>query len=326
MNQVSRRRFLALSSSLFAVPLALAQSQAKIHRLGFLGMPSASGWTAMIEALRTGLREHGYVEGRNLIIEFRWADGKYDKLPELAADLLRANVEVIITHATPGVRAAMQATTAIPIVIAAAGDVVDAGLVASLARPGGNVTGSSFLGPQISAKRVSVLKEALPQTKRIGLIFNREIGTRLSIDAVVRAAGQLNIAVVETGVLNANEFSRAFTEMATARVDAVLINEDPMLVSRSSDIADLARKHKLPTVGYAQIAESGGLIAYGASLRAMHRRAAYFVDKILKGAKPADLPIEQPQEFELIVNLKTAKSLGVRIPNSVLARADRLIE
>lgn len=328
MSQVRRRRFLTVLGALLAAPLAsfAQQTSAKIVRIGFLGMPTASGWARMVEALRAGLREYGYEEGKNLVIEFRWAEGQYDRLPALANELVRLRVDVIITHATAGVRAAKEATSTIPIVIAATGDAVAAGLVASLARPGGNITGSSFLGPDLAAKRLDLLKEALPRVRRVALLYNVGIGSILGVEAVKRAASLRDVELHEAGVRGPEEFESAFAKMVGLKVDAVLINEDPMLVANAKIIADAAAKRRLPTFGYAQIAEAGGLLAFGASIPEMHRRAAYFVDKILKGAKPSDIPVEQPTKFEFLVNLKTAKALGLTIPGSILLCADRVIE
>lgn len=280
----------------------------------------------MVEALRAGLREYGYVEGKNLIIEFRWAEGQYDRLSALANELVRLKVDVIVTHATAGVRAAKEATSTIPIVIAATGDAVAAGLVVSLARPGGNITGSSFLGPDLAAKRLELLKEALPRIRRVALLYNVGIGSRYGVEAVERAASLRNVELQLVGVRGPDGFESAFDKMGGWQVDALLINEDPMLVANAKAIADEAAKRRLATIGYAQIAEAGGLMAFGASISEMHRRAAYFVDRILKGAKPGDLPVEQPTKFELLVNLKTAKALGHTIAQSVLLRADRVIE
>ncbi len=328
MSRIRRRRFLTVLGALLAAPLAsfAQQPSAKIARIGFLGMPTASGWARMVEELRAGLREYGYVEGKNLVIEFRWAEGQYDRLPALANELVRLRVDVIVTHATPGVRAAKEATSTIPIVIAATGDAVAAGLVASLARPGGNITGSSFFGPDLAAKRLDLLKEALPRIRRVALLHNVGIGSRFSVEAVERAARLRNVELHEAGVRGPDEFESAFDKMAAWQVNAVLINEDPMLVANAKEIAIQAARRRLPIIGYSQIAEAGGLMAFGASIPEMHRRAAYFVDRILKGAKPGDLPVEQPTKFELLINLKTAKALGLTISQSVLLRADRVIE
>ena len=322
-----RKLLLALGSGAIAIsPFAAAQSAGTVRRIGFLGLPAASDWTSKIEALRSGLRDLGYVEGKNLVIEFRWAEGKYEQLSELAAELVRLKPDVLITHATAGVRAAKQATTTIPIVIAATGDAVVAGLVASLARPGANVTGSSFLSPQLAAKRLELLKEALPRLRRVAVLHNPGQLSQYMLDAAQKAAKSLKLEFQQFGARAPGEFESAFAAMAKARVGAVTIHEDPMLVGNAKRIVEAAAKQRLPTIGFTDIAEAGGLMAFGANIAEMHRRAAVFVDKILKGAKPGDLPVEQPTQFELIVNLKTTKALKLTIPKSILVRADRVIE
>lgn len=310
---------------LITAPFAEAQQPEKVHRIGFLGLPSATGWGEKITALRAGLRDLGYVEGRNLVIEFRWADGMYERLPDLAAELVRLKVDVIITHATIGTRAAKQATTAIPIVIAAVGDAVALGLVASLARPGGNVTGSSFFLPELRAKRLEMLKETFPRINRVAVLRNLNTGWQVSSDETDFASKSLNLELQHFGVTAPSEFESTFKKIAKQRIDAVAISEDPMLVSNAKVLVDLAAKQRLPSIGFLEVAEAGGLMAYAANLSEMHRRAAYFVDRILKGTKPADLPVEQPTKFEFIINLKAAKQIGVTIPPNVLARADRVI-
>jgi putative tryptophan/tyrosine transport system substrate-binding protein len=310
---------------LITAPFAEAQQPAKVHRIGFLGLPSATGWGEKITALRAGLRDLGYVEGRNLVFEFRWADGMYERLPDLAAELVRLKVDVIITHATVGTRAAKQATTTIPIVIAAVGDAVALGLVASLARPGGNVTGSSFFLPELRAKRLEMLKETFPRINRVAVLRNLNTGWQVSSDETDFASKSLKLELQHFGVTAPSEFESTFKTIAKQRIDAVAISEDPMLVSNAKVLVDLAAKQRLPSIGFLEVAEAGGLMAYAANLVEMHRRAAYFVDRILKGTKPADLPVEQPTKFEFIINLKAAKQIGLTIPPNVLARADRVI-
>ena len=335
MNQYRRRRLLVAMGAMLAAPATvLAQRPPeRVVRIGFLGMPAAAGWARMVAAFREGLRDLGYVEGKNLVIEFRWAEGQYDRLPGLAKELVGLDVDVIVTHATSGVLAAKGATATIPIVIAASGDAVATGLVSSLSRPGGNVTGSSFLGPAIAAKRLDLVKEAMPRARRVGLLYNERsaydsrTGALLSVQAVERAARERGLELLKSGVRRRRDLETAVAKLADAGgVDVMLINEDPMLVANARAIVAAALKHRYPTVGFAQIAEAGGLMAYGAGIAEMHRRAAYFVDKIVKGAKPADLPVEQPTRFELIVNLGTARALGVAVPLSILVRAARVIE
>jgi putative tryptophan/tyrosine transport system substrate-binding protein len=327
MNSMAGKIFLWLLATvlLITAPFAEAQQPAKVHRIGFLGLPSATGWAEKISALRAGLRDLGYVEGKNLVIEFRWADGRYERLPDLAAELVRLKVDVIVTHATVGTRAAKKATTTTPIVIAAVGDAVALGLVASLARPGGNVTGSSFYLPELRAKRLELLKESFPRINRVAVLRNLNTGWQVSSDETEFASKSLKLDLKQFGVTAPTEFESTFGTIAKQRVDAVAISEDPMLVSNAKVLVDLAAKQRLPSIGFLEVAEAGGLMAYAANLVEMHRRAAYFVDRILKGTKPADLPVEQPMKFEFVINLRTAKQIGLTIPPNVLARADRVI-
>jgi putative tryptophan/tyrosine transport system substrate-binding protein len=323
-----RREFITLlGSAAVAWPLAArAQQPGKVYRIGFLGAASASGFATKVDAFRAGLRDLGYVEGKNIVIEFRWAEGRYDRLPELAAELVRVKVDVLVTHATQGSRAAKQATTTIPIVIAAVGDAVAGGLVASLARPGGNVTGSSFFSPELAAKRLDVLKETFPRIKRVGVLFNPESLYRPVLDAMEKGARSLNIELQQYAVRGPSEFANVFQDIAKERSEALTMNEDPMLLVNSKAIADFAAQQHLPLFGFLEMAEAGGLVAYGANIVEMHRHAAVFVDKILKGARPGDLPVEQPTKFELAINLKTAKALGLTVPPQIVARADKVFE
>jgi putative ABC transport system substrate-binding protein len=324
-----RKLIVAIGAGALTAPLAsFAQRQAaKVPRIGFLGALSASDFESRVDALRAGLRDLGYVEGQNLIIEFRWAEGKYDRLPELAAELVRLKVDILVTHATVGTRAAKQATTTIPIVMAASGDPVAAGVVASLARPGGNITGSAFFNLELGAKRLELLKEAVPRIKRVAVLLHLDSATNgLQLDAMEPAAKSLKVELQQFKVRGPNEFESAFTAMAKRRVDAVVINEEPMLIANAKGIADLAAKQRLPSIGFKEIAETGGLMAYGVNILEMYRRAAVFIDKILKGTNPSELPIEQATRFELVINRKTAKAVGIKIPNSILFRADTVIE
>ena len=324
-----RKLLIALGSGALAAPLApFAQQQpAKIARIGFLGTETASAYLSRVEALRAGLRELGYAEGRNIVIEFRWADGNNDRLPELASELVRLKVDVLVTHGIRGGLAAKRATTTIPIVVAAAGDAVATGLVASLARPGGNVTGSTFFALELYAKRLELLKEAFPRTRRIAFLVNPDNATVApAVAASERAAKTLKVELHQVAVRGPNEFSSAFSAMARNRLEAVSVTEDAIFNVNAKAIADLAAKHRLLSIGGRDVAEAGGLMGYGANLPELFRRAAYFVDKILKGAKPGDLPVERPTTFEFIINRKTAKALGVAIPQSILLRADRVID
>lgn len=325
---ISRRTFLlALGlGSLTALTETLAQQQGKVRRIGFLGAISASGYASQVEGFRSGLRDFGYVEGKNLVVEYRWAEGQYERLPELAAELIRSRVEVIVTHGTPGTRAAKQATTTIPIVMALVADPVATGIVASFARPGGNITGSTFSSPELNAKRLDLLKEVMPQITQAAIILNPNnplVPTNIKETEVVAKA--LKVGLQRFEVRGPDEFEAAISSVAKARINAVVVFEDPVLIANVARIAVLATKQRLAAAGNREFAEAGGLIGYGVNFPAIFRRAAYFVDKILKGAKPADLPVERPTKFDLVVNLKTAKAIGLTIPQSLLGRADEVI-
>ena len=290
-------------------------------------MGTAGGYASRVEALRAGLRDLGYVEGKNIVIEYRWADGKYDRLPDLAAELVRINVDVLVTSGTPGVRAAKQATTTIPIVMAASGDAVATGLVASLARPGGNITGSAFFSPELSAKRLELLKEAVPRVTQVAYLTSPENPVaRANLKAMEITSKVLKVGLRPSEARGPNEFENAFAAMAKQQVNALAVGQDSTINANVGVIADLAARQRLPSIGPVEFAAAGGLIGYGHNSFALFRRAAYFVDRIFKGARPGDLPIEQPTTFELAVNLKTAKALGITIPQSILVRADRVIE
>jgi putative ABC transport system substrate-binding protein len=326
---ITRRDFIgSLCLGVFAAPLvAQAQPAGKVYRIGFLGNASASSQVNRVDALRAGLRELGYVEGNNIVIEYRWAEGKYDRLPDLAAELVRLKVDVLVTSGTPGTLAAKQATTTIPIVMAGSGDAVAAGLVASLARPGGNITGLTDLVPEVMAKGLELLKEAMPRTERVAVLVNPDNPSRaLVFKAMETAARSLKVELQTFAARGPNELEGAFSTMAKSRADAVVVTTDALFNANVRAIADLASRKRLPSAGITAFAEAGGTIGYGLNFPAMSRRAAYFVDRILKGAKPADLPVEQPTKFDLVINLKTAKALGLTIPQSLLLRADQVIE
>jgi putative ABC transport system substrate-binding protein len=326
----SRRLFVTtLCLSALAAPLtSFAQQKGKVWRIGFLGAASASGLAGRVEALRAGLRDLGYVEGKSIVIEYRWAEDKYDRLPELAADLVRLKVDVIVTHGNSGIIAAKNATSTLPIVMAASADPVAMGLVASLARPGGNVTGMSGIAPETIAKRLELLVDAFPRTKQVAVLFHPDNPgyIRLVVPAMEVAAKSLKLELQQFAVRGPGDLDNAFAAMAKIRVDAVVSTDDAVLAAHFGAIAKLAAKMRLPSIGLSEFAEAGGLMAYGADRLELFRRAAYFVDRILKGAKPADLPVEQATRFETVVNLKTAKALGIKIPQSFLLRTDRVIE
>ena len=327
---MDRRAVIAGGVALLAWPLAAdAQQQAKIARIGNLTIGSLGSpeIRASVDAFRQGLRELGYVEGQNILIEYRAADGKVDRLPGLASELVRLKVDVIVAGATPAARAAQQATTTIPIVAVAMGDPVRDGLVASLARPGGNITGSTFLGPELVPKRMELFKEALPRMSRVAVLWHRGAFGERTIKELLNqteaAARTLGVQLQLVEVQGHDEFDRAFSTMTRARAEGVFVFPSAMLFSERRRIVALAEKNRLPSMFNArEFVELGGLIGYGASIANLSRRAATSVDRILKGAKPADLPVEQPTEFELVINLKTAKALGITIPQPLLQRAE----
>ncbi len=331
----TRRAFLGmLAGNFFAAPLAAsAQQAAKVPRIGYLvtGSPESPETRAVLAAFRQGLREHGYVEGQNIVIEYRAAEGKMERLPDLAAELAALKVDLIVAPNTPAARAARQATTTIPIVAPVMGDPIGDGLVASLARPGGNITGLTFLGPELVPKRLQVFKEALPKVSRVAALWHPgAFGERTNqemLKGTEAAARTLGVHLQFAEVGGADDFDRAFSTMTRERADALIVFPGPMLFNERKRIVGLAAKHRLPSMFSArEFVELGGLISYGASIADLIRRAATHVDKILKGAKPGDLPVEQPTKFELVINLKTAKALGLTIPKSLLQRADEVIQ
>jgi putative ABC transport system substrate-binding protein len=318
-----RRDLLTILGSAAALPLgARAQQLGKVPRIGLLWPSSETGAAPRVGAFRAGLRELGYVEGGNVISESRWPDDKYERLPELAAELVRSKVDVIVTYATPGTLAAKAATTTIPIVVAVIGDAFR--VVDSLARPGGNITGLSFFSPELFAKRIELLKYLMPQLTRVATLFNP--GAPGDVKAMETAAQSLNVELEQFPVRAPSEFENAFRQIEQARIPAVAIDDDGMLTANIGAIAGLATRGRLVSVGNKEFAQAGGLMGYGADFTAMCRRAAALVDKILKGAKPADIPFEQAVKFEFIFNLKTAKALGLDIPPLILVRANDVIE
>jgi ABC-type uncharacterized transport system substrate-binding protein len=326
---IRRRTFIRLLSGAAAAwPLAAhAQQAGKIHRVGFLGSATAAGSAKPVQSLRSGLREFGYVEGTNIAMEFRWAEGTYERLPLLAAELIATNVDVLIVHGTPAALVAKQATATIPIVMAIIGDAVANGLVSNIARPEANLTGSTYFLPQLNAKRLELLKEACPHVSHPAALSNPENPVSRPIIPAMKAAGSsLSLAVEVIQAQSPTGFGPSFSAMAKSHVDSVVVTQDGEFAAGFSEIATLARANKLPSIGAREYAEAGGLIGYGADILGLYRRAAYFVDRILKGAKPADLPIEQPTRFELVVNLRTAKALGLAIAETFLVRADEVIE
>ena len=321
--------FLALSVMLFALcGSADAQQPKKVPRIGYLGAPSASTESARTEAFHQGLRELGYVKGKNIIIEYRYAEGQLDRLPALAAELVRLKVDIIVTAGGAVTRVAKEITSTIPIVMAFDNDPVGNGFVASLARPGGNITGLSTHYPEISGKQLELLKEIVPKLSRVA-VLGTSTGpvTAQSLKEVELAAGAFGLKLQVLDVLEPKDIETAFRAATNRRADAVLVLVGGVFLSQRKQIADLAVKSRLPAI-YArpEFVEDGGLMTYGVNVADLFRRATVYIDKILKGAKPADLPVEQPLKFEFIVNLKAAKQIGLTIPPNVLARADRVIK
>ena len=325
---IPRRAFVTGSIALLATPLAVeAQQAGKVARIGFLGPETVSGSKSRVDALRAGLRDLGYVEGKNIVIEFRWAEGKYDRLPDLATELVRLNVDVLVAAGEKAVDAAKRATTTIPIVVPVTGDAVATSLATSLARPGGNITGSTFFGAELTSKRLELLREAAPRITRVAYLLNpANSASGPGIAALEIAAKSLKLGIQPFEVRAPNEFDSVFTTMAKRHVDAIVVQADTIFIINAKAVADLAATRQFPSAGLKEFAEAGGLIGYGPNLLEMYRHAAVFVDKILKGAKPGDLPIERATTFELVINMKTAKTLGLTIPPSVLLRADQVIQ
>jgi putative ABC transport system substrate-binding protein len=313
---------------LTTVSIAEAQQPPKIPRIGFLAAVSHANNSVRFEAFRQGLRELGYIEGKNIFIEWRYADGKPDRLPALAAELVRLKVDVIVSGGSTATRPAKEATSTIPIVMAQDTDPVGNGFVASLARPGGNITGLATLAPELSGKQLELLKEIVPKLSRVAVLgTSTRSGNAQSLKETEVAAGAFGVKVQYQDILSRNDIELAFQAASKGHSDAVLVLTSPFATSERKQMTDLAVKNRLPTIyDRAEFVADGGLMTYSVSSTDLFRRAAVYVDKILKGAKPADLPVEQPTKFELVINLKTAKQIGVTIPPNVLARADRVIK
>jgi putative ABC transport system substrate-binding protein len=327
---MDRRVFISgITGGLLAASLAAeAQESTRVWRIGFLGSGSYSSGDPRVEALRRGLRELGYAEGRNLVIEFRWAGGNANRLPVLAAELAKLKVDAIVTQGTQATDAARRSATTIPIVFAVAGDPIGTGLVTSLARPGGNVTGLTDIAPEMAGKRLELLRELVPGITRIAVLWNP---ANPSAEPQMRDTGavarSLALSVRSLELKDVSQLEGAFATAVQDRAAAVIVLSDGALYGRRVQIGQLAAKHRLPCVAWTpEFAERGCLMAYGANVVEMHRRAAIFVDKIWRGTSPADLPVEQPTKVELVINLKTAKALGLTVPPSLLLRADQVIE
>jgi putative tryptophan/tyrosine transport system substrate-binding protein len=329
-----RREFLSVLAGTATWPLAArAQPAPKIPRIGLLinGSSATSEVRANFDIVRQGFAELGYVEGQNIRFEERGSDGTIDRLPALASELVGLKVDLIIAFATPGGRAAQHATSTIPIVVGSMGDPVQDGLVASLSHPGGNLTGTTFLGPELVPKRLALLKELLPAISEIAVLWHpgafSELTTSDMLKQVTDTAGGLGLRLQLVEARSPDQFERAFADMAKGRADALFEFPSPMFYQERKRIVELAAKYRLPAMYNArEFVEAGGLISYGANILDLNRRTAVYADRILKGAKPSDLPVEQPTKFELVVNRKTAKTLGIDVPPALLATADAVIE
>ena len=305
-----------------------AQKPAKIPRIGLLSPVSPSAAAPWHQAFRQGLRDHGWVEGKNISIEYRYAEGKSDRIPDLAADLVRLKVDIIVATTSTETLAAKNATRAIPIVMASAADPIALGIVDSLARPGGNITGLTQLAPELGGKRLELLKEVVPKLSRVAVLWNPEgQASKLGWKESQLPAQELGVQLHSLEVRSSNEFDKAFEDAARAHAGALAVMPNPLFVTNQKRLADLAVKGRLPSVFHvSEFVDAGGLMSYGPDRSNMFRRAATYVDKILKGTKPADLPVEQPTKFEFVINLKTAKQIGLTIPPNVLVRADKVIK
>jgi putative ABC transport system substrate-binding protein len=326
---IRRRDFIsALCGASLAWPLAAyAQQPGKAFRIGYVSPLAANNLPQRLDAFRAGLRELGYQEDRNIVVEYRWADGQYERLPALFAEMVRLHVDVIVTHGTPATLAAKRATNTIPIVMAAIADAEASGVVASLARPGGNVTGLTIFIPELAAKRLELLKETLSGLTDIGGLLNPANPANEPIVPAMRlTAEQLKLKFHLFGVREPREFEAAFAEMAAKRIGALVVIDDAMLLANTRTLAQMALRQRLASSGWTDYALAGGLLSYGIDFPDMFRRAATFVDKILKGAKPSDLPVERASKFQTIVDLKTANALGIEVSTSLLLRADEVIE
>jgi putative tryptophan/tyrosine transport system substrate-binding protein len=311
----------------FGGAVAQAQQPAGIHRIGILIAVSESVFPARVEAFRQRLRQLGYVEGKNILIEYRYAEGKSERLPDLVAELVRLKVDIIVTIGPNATLAAKKASGTIPIVIASAADPVGSGLVSSLAQPGGNITGLSLMAPDLDGKRLELLKEAFPKVARVALLWNPS-GSRgnLALTDMEAAAKALGLKLLSLEVRSLDDFDSAFARAKKERAQALITTTGGLINTQQRRVLDFAAKNRLPAIyHYSEFVEAGGLMSYGPNNADVFRRAADFVDKILKGTKPADMPVEQPTKFEFLVNLKTAKQIGLTIPQKVLARADRVI-
>jgi putative ABC transport system substrate-binding protein len=324
---ISRRAFVTAALGVVAVPgAARAQSPAVPARIGFLGLGTPEGTASRLEALRGGLHDLGYVEGKSVVIEYRWAEGQTRRLPDLADELAQLPLSVLVTHGTAGARAGKRATTTIPIVMTAAVDAVGARLVSRMAHPGGNITGTTLLSLETTAHRLEVLKEAVPRATQLGVLLNPENSETQTVRQAMELAAQaVKMQYQGFEARRPDRIEGAFLAMARSRVDAVAVPSDPMFAAQAAEIARLALRQRLPSIGDRDFAHAGGLIGHEMNVLEVWRRSAYFVDKILKGARPAELPVEPIRKFEVTMNLKTAKALRMTISPLVLSHADEVI-
>jgi putative ABC transport system substrate-binding protein len=323
-----RRKFITfLGGAAVMWPFA-ASAQPKISRVGFMGNSTAALEANLVGAFRDGLHELGYEEGRNIIIEYRWADGKYERFPALVAELIAAKVDVIVTAGTPAALAVKKATTTVPLVMVAVGDPVGTGLVPSLARPGGNLTGLSSIAPDLEGKRLDILREVVPTLSHVAILFNSLNPFHVASMRQAHAAAQaMGIKLQQHDIRKSEDLDGAFAAIRNERPDALLILADRVFLHNRQRMMDFTEEQHLPNINaYTELVEAGGLMSYGPSYEDMHKRAAIYVDKIIKGAKPADLPIEQPSKFTFNINLKVAKALGLSVPSSLVTLADKVIE
>jgi putative ABC transport system substrate-binding protein len=328
---ISRRRLLVAFAAgiASAARIAHAQQTGKLPQIGYVGNSTSALEASLIEGFRQGLHERGFTEGKNVIVHFRWAEGKMDELPKIVSQLLALNVDVLVTAGTPAALAAKKATTTVPIVMAAVGDAVDSGIVSSLARPGGNITGLSTLYTQLEGKRIQILREFVPKLKRIALLTNpANPFTALMVKSALAATASQNLSAQIYEVSSVAEFENVFAAISKSKPDAMSVLADrPFLVSNRLRIVQFAEKQRLPAMyPFSEFMNDGGLVFYGPNFPDMFRRSATYIDKILKGAKPADLPLEQPTRFEFIINAIAAKALGLTIPQTLLISADKVLE
>ena len=327
--QLKRRALIACALCSVALTAHRARAQPRrIHRIGFLGNSTAALEANLIEPFREGLREHGYVEGRNALIEFRWAEGKYERLPALIGELIAAKVDVIVTAGTPATLTVKKMTASVPVVMIAVGDPVGTGVVESLRHPGGNITGLTSIAPELEGKRLELLREVIPGIAHIAVLWNSVSPLQVVAERRTSAAAKaLGIKVLSVGAWTEDGIESSLATIRNERPQALLVLADRLFLHHRKRIMSFAAEQRLPGVfAYRELVEEGGLMSFGPSYAGMHKRAAYFVDKILNGTSPRELPIEQPMAFELVINMKSAKALGVTIPNAVLVRATQLLE